>query len=157
VGTTHHRDTVRRASQHHAPENDFSKGNTHWDQLPSEKSILAFANEINPWIFVVTDKIVVFTTCGSEEEAEKLASALIEQHLAACVNITAPVRSVYRWKNKVEKSQEWLLIIKTRRERFDAVRILLESAHSYELPEILALPVVEGSPTYLTWLDAETA
>lgn len=105
----------------------------------------------------MTDKIVVFTTCGSEDEARSLASTLIEKHLAACVNITAPVTSVYRWKGVVEEAKEWLLIIKTRREKFEDVRVLLEAAHSYELPEVLALPVVEGSPTYLAWLDAETA
>lgn len=104
----------------------------------------------------MTDKIVVFSTCGSEEEAHTLASALIEKRLAACVNITAPVTSIYRWKGAVEKSREWLLIIKSRRERFDDLRIALEAAHSYELPEVLALPVVDGSPTYLLWLEAET-
>lgn len=104
----------------------------------------------------MTDKIVVFTTCGSEEEARKLAAALIEQRAAACVNITAPVTSVYRWKGAVETSQEWLLIIKSRRERFEQLRLLLESAHSYELPEVLAIPVVEGSANYLTWLEDET-
>jgi len=103
----------------------------------------------------MTDKIVVFTTCGSEEEAQKLASILIEKHLAACVNISSPVRSVYRWKGQVEESQEWLLIIKTSRAKFDALRVVLETAHSYELPEVLALPVVEGSPNYLAWLETE--
>jgi periplasmic divalent cation tolerance protein len=103
----------------------------------------------------MTDKIVVFTTCGSEEEAQKLASTLIEKHLAACVNISAPVRSVYRWKGAIEESQESLLIIKTSRAKFDALRVVLDTAHSYELPEVLALPVVEGSPNYLAWLDAE--
>jgi periplasmic divalent cation tolerance protein len=105
----------------------------------------------------MTDKIVVFTTCGSEEEARKLASALIEKHLAACVNITAPVTSIYRWKGAIEEQKEWMLIIKTRREKFESLRILLEAAHSYELPEVLALPVVEGSPNYLAWLEAETS
>jgi len=104
----------------------------------------------------MTDKIVVFTTCGSEEEARKLATALIEKHLAACVNITAPVTSVYRWKGSVQESQEWMLIIKSRRERFAELRIVLEGAHSYELPEVLALPVVDGSPNYLAWVEAET-
>ncbi len=104
----------------------------------------------------MTDKIVVFTTCGSEAEARKLAAALIEKHLAACVNITAPITSVYRWKGAVEESKEWLLIIKSRRERFEELRVLLEGAHSYELPEVLAVPVVEGSPNYLTWVEDET-
>ena len=105
----------------------------------------------------MTDKIVVFTTCGSEDEARKLATILIEKHMAACVNISAPVTSVYRWKGAVEQSQEFLLMIKSRRERFEELRVMLESAHSYELPEVLALPVVDGSPNYLAWVEAETA
>jgi periplasmic divalent cation tolerance protein len=120
------------------------------------KSILTLALEFIPRNSIMTDKIVVFTTCGSEEEARKLAAILIEKHLAACVNITAPLTSVYRWKGKVEESREWLLIIKSRRECFDQLRLALEGAHSYELPEVLAIPVVDGSPTYLAWLDKET-
>lgn len=104
----------------------------------------------------MTDKIVVLATCGSEEEARKLAAILIEKHLAACVNITAPITSVYRWKGVVEESREWLLIVKSRRERFDQLRLALESAHSYELPEVLAIPVLDGSPNYLAWVDGET-
>jgi periplasmic divalent cation tolerance protein len=104
----------------------------------------------------MTDKIVVFTTCGSEEEARKLASALIEKRMAACVNISSPVTSVYRWKGVLEQAQEWMLIIKSRRERFEELRQVLEAAHSYELPEVLALPVVDGSPNYLTWVEEET-
>jgi periplasmic divalent cation tolerance protein len=104
----------------------------------------------------MTDKIVVFTTCGSAEEAQRLAAALIEKHLAACVNITAPVTSVYRWKGAIEKSEEWMLVIKSRRERFEELRVMLEGAHSYELPEVLALPVVDGSPNYLAWVEEET-
>lgn len=104
----------------------------------------------------MTNKIVVFTTCGSEEEARKLATALIEKHIAACVNISPPVTSVYRWKGSVEQAQEWLLIIKSRRERFEELRVVLESAHSYELPEVLAIQVVDGSPNYLEWVEEET-
>jgi periplasmic divalent cation tolerance protein len=104
----------------------------------------------------MTDKIVVITTCGSEEEARKLAAALIEKRMAACVNITAPVTSVYRWKGTLEEAKEWMLIIKSRRERFEELRVMLEAAHSYELPEVLAIPVVEGSPNYLAWVEAET-
>lgn len=104
----------------------------------------------------MTDKIVVFTTCGSEEEARKIASALIERHVAACVTISAPVASLYRWKGAVEESREWMLMIKSRRERFAELRAVLESAHSYEVPEVLAIPVVEGSPNYLAWVEDET-
>jgi periplasmic divalent cation tolerance protein len=103
----------------------------------------------------MTDKIVVFSTCGSMEEAERLARHLIEENLAACVNVISPVRSFYRWKGAIEDAGEWLLSIKTSRELFDRVRLALESAHSYELPEVLALPVVEGSPNYLAWMEGE--
>ena len=105
----------------------------------------------------MTDKIVVLSTCGSAEEAGKLAHLLIDRRLAACVNITAPVTSVYRWKGLVEEAREWHLIIKSRRELFDEIRVALETAHSYELPEVLALQVVDGSLNYLNWIDAETA
>jgi periplasmic divalent cation tolerance protein len=103
----------------------------------------------------MTNKIVVFSTCGSAEEAESLARKLLEARLAACVNVLMQIRSFYWWKDKVEEAGEWLLVIKTSREHFENVRLLLETAHSYELPEVLALPVIEGSPNYLDWLDRE--
>jgi periplasmic divalent cation tolerance protein len=103
----------------------------------------------------MTDKIVVFSTCGSQEEAEQLARQLLEAHVAACVNVITQIRSFYWWKGLIEESGEYLLVIKTSRELFDQVRALLEHAHSYELPEVLALPVIEGSANYLAWLDRE--
>ena len=103
----------------------------------------------------MTDKIVVFSTCGSAEEAERLARQLVEARLAACVNIITQLQSYYRWKGKVETSAEYLLIIKSSRDLFDQLRLKLESAHSYELPEVLAMPIVAGSPNFLAWLDAE--
>src|SRR5580658_1646185 len=103
----------------------------------------------------MTNKIVVFSTCGSEPEAERLARRLIEERLAACVNIVAPVRSFFRWKGVVETALEWMLVIKTSRDLFEPLRLSLEGAHSYELPEVLAIPVVEGSPNYMSWLDLE--
>ncbi|MCX6597880.1 MAG: divalent-cation tolerance protein CutA [Acidobacteria bacterium] len=104
----------------------------------------------------MTDKIVVYCTCPTAEDAQRLASALVEQRLAACVNIVSGVLSVYRWQGAVENSPELMLIIKTRREHFPALRAALERLHPYELPEIIALPVVDGSPGYLDWLDKET-
>src|ERR1700679_3061132 len=103
----------------------------------------------------MTEKIVVLSTCGSEEEAVRIAKQLVDRHIAACVNLLPRVRSFYRWRDKVEDSTEWMLIIKTSRERFAALRTVLEAAHSYELPEVLALPIVDGSPNYLAWLQAE--
>jgi periplasmic divalent cation tolerance protein len=103
----------------------------------------------------MTGKIVVLSTCGSEEEAVRIAKKLIEGHIAACVNLVPRIRSFYRWQGKLEDSAEWLLVIKTSRARFAALRTVLEAAHSYELPEVLALPIVDGSPNYLAWLDTE--
>jgi periplasmic divalent cation tolerance protein len=103
----------------------------------------------------MTNKIVVFSTCGSAEEAERLARQLVESRLAACVNVLTQIRSCYRWKGGVEVSGECMLVIKTSRDLFDSVRLKLEAAHSYELPEVLALPVIDASPNYLAWLDSE--
>jgi len=100
----------------------------------------------------MTDKIVILSTCANEEEAARLARALVEARVAACVNIVPSVRSVYRWKGAVEDAAECLLIIKSSRSLFDALRAVLEKLHPYELPEIVALPIVEGSPNYLNWL-----
>jgi len=103
----------------------------------------------------MTDKIVVMSTCGSAEEAQRLARELVEQRAAACVNIVAPVRSIYRWNDRIEDAEEWLLIVKTNRASFDRLRAILEAAHSYELPEALAVPVIAGSPNYLAWVEGE--
>ena len=103
----------------------------------------------------MTDKIVVLNSCASAEEAERLARSLVEQRLAACVTVVTPVRSFYRWKDVVVDSTEWLLVIKTSRPLFAGLRAALESIHSYEVPEILALPVIEGSTNYLSWIESE--
>jgi periplasmic divalent cation tolerance protein len=103
----------------------------------------------------MTDKILVMSTCGSAEEAQRIARELVAQRAAACVNIVAPVRSIYRWKDQIEEAEEWLLIVKTSRSSFDRLRTILEAAHSYELPEALAIPVIAGSPNYLAWIEGE--
>jgi periplasmic divalent cation tolerance protein len=103
----------------------------------------------------MTDKIVVINTCGSEEEAERLARTLVDERLAACVTVIAPVKSFYRWNGVVTNSAEWLLLIKTSRPLFARLQGILDSSHTYELPEIIALPIVEGSTNYLAWLDRE--
>jgi periplasmic divalent cation tolerance protein len=101
----------------------------------------------------MTDKRIVLTTAGSEEEAGKIARQLVERGLAACVNVTPRVVSIYRWQGKVESAQEWLLIIKTTAARFPAVRDSIRELHSYELPECIALSVEDGSLPYLKWLE----
>jgi periplasmic divalent cation tolerance protein len=103
----------------------------------------------------MTNKIVVFSTCGSAAEAESMARQLLEARLAACVSVIPQIQSYYRWNDKTEHSAECLLMIKTSRELFDQLRLKLESLHSYELPEVLAVPVVAGSPNYLTWLESQ--
>ncbi len=100
----------------------------------------------------MTDKVVVLVTCGSNEEAERIARALVEARLAACVNILGPVRSIYRWEGKLNDDQEVLLLIKTSRALFDQVRHTVEKAHSYEVPEVICLPIIDGAPNYLNWL-----
>ena len=104
----------------------------------------------------MTDKTVVLSTCGSAEEASAIARLLVEERLAACVNILPAVHSVYRWKGVLEEADEWMLIIKTRRALVDRLATRLRNAHSYELPEIVAIPVVDGLPAYLSWIDEET-
>jgi len=103
-------------------------------------------------IFEMTDQIVILSTCGSEQEATKLAQLLLERRLAACVNVAPRILSFYRWKGKIESNYEWLLIVKTSRELFGSVSQALEAAHSYEVPEVIAIPIVDGSANYLDWL-----
>jgi periplasmic divalent cation tolerance protein len=105
----------------------------------------------------MTDKIVVLSTCASAEEAQRLAHALVEKRLAACVNVIPGMRSVYRWKDAIEDEEEVLLAIKTSRVLLDDLRSEIERLHSYEVPEILAIPVVDGSERYLAWLTRELA
>jgi periplasmic divalent cation tolerance protein len=102
----------------------------------------------------MTDKIVVFSTCASQAEAEKLARLVVERRLAACVSIVPNVRSYYRWRGAVETAGECLLVIKSARRQFAALSAALERAHSYEVPEVLAVPVVAASAPYLAWLEA---
>ncbi len=103
----------------------------------------------------MTDKIVVLSTCETETEARQIARALVEGRLAACVNIVNGMRSVYRWKGAVEEANEVLLLIKTSRTLLPEVRDAIQKIHSYELPEVIALSIVDGSDSYLEWLSAE--
>lgn len=103
----------------------------------------------------MTDKIIVFSTCSTAEEAARMARALVEQRLAACVNILPGIRSLYRWQGAIEDSSEVLLVIKSRRHLFDQLRAAIEKLHSYETPEVLALNVIDGAEAYLAWVDHE--
>ncbi|HXA68027.1 MAG TPA: divalent-cation tolerance protein CutA [Bryobacteraceae bacterium] len=105
----------------------------------------------------MTDKIVVLTTCASDEEAARIARAVVEKRLAACVSVMPAVRSFYRWKGVIEDDQESLMVIKSSRALFDQLRVEIEKLHSYELPEVIAVPIVDGSEGYLEWLDRELA
>jgi periplasmic divalent cation tolerance protein len=99
-------------------------------------------------------KFVVLVTCATAREAEQIARTLVEQRLAACVNlIGTPVRSIYRWQGKIETASEYLLVIKTSREKLAGLREQVERLHSYDVPEVIALPIVAGSPQYLRWLE----
>ena len=104
----------------------------------------------------MSESIVVLVTCGSEEEALKIAHALVEDHLAACVNLVSPVRSIYRWDGKIWDEKEWLLIIKTQKSRFEELEKKVKSLHSYAVPEIISLPIIGGSSPYLTWIRENT-
>lgn len=104
----------------------------------------------------MSDPIIVLVTCGSEEEALKIANALVEGHLAACVNLVAPIRSIYRWEGRIWDEKEWLLIIKTQKDRFEELEKKVKSLHSYSVPEIVSLRIVEGSSSYLNWLEEMT-
>jgi periplasmic divalent cation tolerance protein len=96
---------------------------------------------------------IVLTTAGSLEEAQKIAHALVERRLAACVNIVPQIESVYRWQGKVESATEWLLIIKTRAGVFERVRDAIRELHSYELPECVMVEIGGGSEKYLSWIE----
>jgi periplasmic divalent cation tolerance protein len=95
---------------------------------------------------------IVLTTASSEEEARKIAHALVERRLAACVNIVPHVESIYRWQGKVETAKEWLLLIKTQADLFKRVCDAVKGQHSYDLPECVMLEVAAGSEAYLNWI-----
>jgi len=100
--------------------------------------------------------LVVITNLPDRAAAEKLADVLVEQRVAACVNILAPCRSVYRWKDALQHDEEHPMLIKTTSERYPALEAAIRAGHPYELPEIIAVPAVRGLPAYLDWVEAET-
>ena len=108
-------------------------------------------NDLDPSFLQMT------TTAGSREEADRIATTLVDRRLAACVQIGGPVRSVYRWEGQIEHSEEWLCQIKTAREQYDAVEAAIREVHSYDCPEIIATPIIAGSEAYLQWLAEQTS
>jgi periplasmic divalent cation tolerance protein len=100
--------------------------------------------------------LLVLTNLPDRAAAERLADQLIEKRVAACINILAPCRSVYRWKGAVQHDEEHPMLIKTTRERYRALEQALKAGHPYELPEIIAMPIERGLPAYLEWVGAET-
>ena len=103
----------------------------------------------------MADRLLVLMTAGSQGEADRIASELVGARLAACVNVVPGITSVYRWQGEVQRDQEWLLVAKTRREALDRLVAHVRQIHSYDVPEVIALPVVDGSEAYLRWVDGE--
>jgi periplasmic divalent cation tolerance protein len=101
---------------------------------------------------LMTDARIVLTTASSADEARSIAEALVERRLAACVNLVPRIQSVYRWKGKVEKATEWLLVIKTEASAFERVRDAIKELHSYSVPECVLIEITDGSQEYLAWL-----
>jgi periplasmic divalent cation tolerance protein len=103
----------------------------------------------------MTDYIQVVTTTEHREDAERIARALVEQRLAACVQVTGPIASTYRWRGQIETAGEWQCWAKSRRDLYDEIEQAIRGLHPYEVPEILAMPILAGSGEYLAWLESE--
>ena len=103
------------------------------------------------------DALLVLTTCDSAARARALAEHLVDRHLAACVNTLDAVQSSYRWQGRIEHAAELLLLVKTTRERYDAVEAAIREHSSYELPEVIAVPIARGFDRYIDWIRAATA
>ncbi len=103
------------------------------------------------------DAVVIFTNYPDKQGAIALAEALIEQQLAACVNVLSPCSSIYRWQGKIEAAEEMPVLIKTQQRHYERVEQLIKMMHPYELPEVIVVPIADGSPAYLQWITAETA
>lgn len=101
----------------------------------------------------MTDKRLVLSTTSSRAEAEKIATVLVERRLAACVQIVGPMQSVYRWKDAVEKAEEFLLVMKTTATSLAGLRKELQGLHSYEVPECVEIPIESGLPAYMQWIE----
>ena len=105
---------------------------------------------------MINKYIQVFTTVEKREDADRIAWTVVQHRVAACAQIVGPIRSIYWWKGKMEEAEEWLCVMKTRQDLFPALEKKIKSAHPYEVPEIVALPIVAGSKSYLDWIGEET-
>lgn len=105
----------------------------------------------------MTDMRIVLTTAGSQNEARRIADALVERKLAACVNIISKVQAIYRWKGKTQEAEEWMLIIKSTAPLFEKLRDAIKELHPYELPECISFAVDNGSQEYLSWIAESLA
>jgi periplasmic divalent cation tolerance protein len=103
----------------------------------------------------MTDFVQVTTTTGGRHDAEQIASELISRRLAACAQVTGPIASTFRWQGKVENAEEWMCTAKTSRQQLAAIQKLLDDIHPYEVPELIATPIVDGSAAYLKWLGEQ--
>jgi periplasmic divalent cation tolerance protein len=101
----------------------------------------------------MTGNKLVLTTAGSHDEAQRIGRALVDRRLAACVNIVPKIESIYRWKEKVEQADEWMLLIKTTTAAFEHVRDTIKELHSYQLPESICVEIEDGSAEYLKWIS----
>lgn len=103
----------------------------------------------------MAEYIQVFVTAGSREEARTIAAAIVEQRLAACVQVVGPIQSTYWWQGRMETAEEYLCVMKSRQAVFKSLEVAVREVHSYETPEILAMPVVAGNEDYLSWMRSE--
>ena len=103
----------------------------------------------------MSDYIQVVTTTERREDADRIARTLVDERLAACVQVVGPISSTYRWQGTIETAQEWQCWAKSRRDLYDEIEQAIRGIHPYEVPEILAVPVLHGSASYLAWLDGE--
>ncbi|MCP4254403.1 MAG: divalent-cation tolerance protein CutA [Candidatus Scalindua sp.] len=104
----------------------------------------------------MSDHIIIYITAGSASEAKKIGHTLVEEKLVACSNIISPIRSIYSWQGKICDDKEALMILKTRKKLFKQIIKRVEEIHSYDVPEIIAMPIIDGSSKYLSWINEET-
>ena len=104
----------------------------------------------------MAEYIEVHSTTASQAEADKICAAAVESRLAACAQVTGPIRSTYWWKGKIERAEEYFLLMKTTRDKFDALAALIRAIHSYEVPDIVAVAILDGTEDYLAWISSET-